>query len=75
MTKSMLWFALSMLVASGPAVAQDNAVIVALQEGACVCHSASIVIDAGPVDKAFSSLDGSQDGAIGDPELQAGSWQ
>jgi hypothetical protein len=74
MTKSTLRFALSMLVASGPAIAQDNAVIVVPQEAARACHSMTLLADAS-MGRAFSSLDRNQDGAIDDTELQAGSWQ
>ena len=49
MTKSTLRFALSMLVAAGPAIAQDNAVIVVAQDSGRVCHATTIATDAGPV--------------------------
>ena len=49
MRKATLKFALSMLVASGPAGAQGNAVIVVAQDAGRACHSTSILTDSVPV--------------------------
>lgn len=78
MTKSAFKFALSMLVASGPAIAQGNAVIVVPMDSGSVCQSTTIAADGfapmSTMGKAFSSLDRNPRGGIDDPELQAGDW-
>lgn len=49
MTKANFKFALSMLLAAGPALAQENAVILVPQDSGRACHSTSIATDAGTV--------------------------
>jgi hypothetical protein len=49
MTRSTLKFAFSLLLTSGPAIAQENAVIVVPQDSGRACHSTSITTADGPV--------------------------